>query len=93
MSEAERESMIRGMTKAPAARLDERPDDLQGWLMLIRSYAVLQDSTVACGRPYHPCSSSGLNVRHKNAPVAPNYGVNRIGFDQRNGGLGPHLWY
>jgi cytochrome c-type biogenesis protein CcmH len=47
MSEAERQAMIRGMVEGLAARLEERPDDLQGWLMLIRSYAVLQDPTAA----------------------------------------------
>jgi len=43
MSEDERADMIRGMVSGLAARLQAEPDDLDGWLMLIRSYAVLQD--------------------------------------------------
>jgi len=47
MSEDERQAMVRGMVEGLAARLETRPDDLQGWLMLIRSYAVLQDPDAA----------------------------------------------
>ena len=43
MTEAERGDMIQGMVAGLAVRLESRPDDLDGWLMLIRSYAVLQD--------------------------------------------------
>ncbi len=54
-------------------------------------------SSSRCGwraaRPYHSRSSLGSNVRHKNTPRVSNHGVNRIAFDQRNGGLCPHLWY
>ena len=35
------------MVEGLAARLESEPDDLQGWLMLIRSYAVLQDADAA----------------------------------------------
>ena len=44
MSEAERGDMIQGMVAGLADRLDDQPDDIEGWLMLIRSYAVLQDA-------------------------------------------------
>lgn len=47
MSGAEREAMVRGMVEGLAARLENQPDDLQGWLMLIRSYAVLQEPDAA----------------------------------------------
>ena len=47
MSEADRDAMVRGMVEGLAARLEREPDDLQGWLMLIRSYAVLQDADAA----------------------------------------------
>lgn len=47
MSEAGREAMVRGMVEGLAARLEDQPDDLQGWLMLIRSYAVLQEPDAA----------------------------------------------
>ena len=47
MTEADRDDMIRGMVEGLAARLEGEPGDLDGWLMLIRSYAVLQDPEAA----------------------------------------------
>ena len=47
MSDDDRDAMVRGMVDGLAARLQEEPDDLQGWLMLIRSYAVLQEAEAA----------------------------------------------
>jgi cytochrome c-type biogenesis protein CcmH len=47
MTEDERDEMISGMVSGLAARLAETPDDLDGWLMLIRSHAVLQDAEAA----------------------------------------------
>lgn len=47
MSEANRDAMVRGMVEGLANRLETQPHDLQGWLMLIRSYAVLQDPDAA----------------------------------------------
>ena len=41
MSPDERMEMIRGMVESLAARLEENPDDAQGWRRLARSYAVL----------------------------------------------------
>lgn len=41
MSEEERSAMIMGMVEGLDERLRENPDDLQGWLQLIRSYMVL----------------------------------------------------
>ncbi len=41
MPEEERRQMIAGMVEGLATRLDDSPQDLQGWLMLIRSYRVL----------------------------------------------------
>jgi cytochrome c-type biogenesis protein CcmH len=43
MSEEDRQTMIKGMVEGLAARLEESPDDLEGWLMLGRSYGVLGD--------------------------------------------------
>jgi cytochrome c-type biogenesis protein CcmH len=37
----ERDEMIRGMVDGLAARLQQQPDDLEGWRMLGRSWAVL----------------------------------------------------
>jgi len=41
MTPEEQAEMISGMVAGLAARLEEQPDDLQGWIMLIRSYGVL----------------------------------------------------
>jgi len=41
MTDAERDEMIRGMVGNLAARLQDDPDDLEGWRMLARSYGVL----------------------------------------------------
>lgn len=37
----DREDMIRGMVQGLAARLEQQPDDLEGWRMLARSWDVL----------------------------------------------------
>jgi cytochrome c-type biogenesis protein CcmH len=53
MSEDDRAAMIEGMVSGLAARLENEPDDLEGWTMLARSYAVLgrmQDSADAYER-------------------------------------------
>lgn len=41
MTEEERDAMITGMVEGLAARLEEEPDDLEGWKRLARAYAVL----------------------------------------------------
>lgn len=41
MSQEDRDDMIEGMVAGLAARLDETPNDPNGWVMLIRSYATL----------------------------------------------------
>ncbi len=41
MAPAERAAMIEGMVDGLAERLQAEPDDVEGWLRLIRSYAVL----------------------------------------------------
>ncbi len=47
MTEGERSVMIKGMVAGLAARLDQEPDDLEGWVMLIRSYSILGDRGAA----------------------------------------------
>lgn len=49
MSADEQNEMIRGMVEGLAARLEDDPNNVEGWLMLIRSYAVLQDAEAAEG--------------------------------------------
>ena len=41
MSAGDRAEMIRGMVAGLAERLEENPEDVQGWIMLARSYRVL----------------------------------------------------
>jgi len=41
MDEDDRKAMIAGMVEGLAAELAEDPDDLRGWMMLIRSYTIL----------------------------------------------------
>ncbi|MDJ0630783.1 MAG: c-type cytochrome biogenesis protein CcmI [Rhodobacter sp.] len=41
MTQAERDSMVEGMVAGLAARLEEQPNDPDGWVMLVRSYATL----------------------------------------------------
>src|SRR5690606_18791275 len=47
MSVSDRREMIRGMVESLAARLDEDPNNLEGWLQLVRSYSVLGDKDSA----------------------------------------------
>ena len=47
MSATDRDEMIRGMVAGLAARLEDAPDDIEGWAMLIRSYRVLGDGAAA----------------------------------------------
>ncbi|MBL8702133.1 MAG: c-type cytochrome biogenesis protein CcmI [Alphaproteobacteria bacterium] len=47
MSPEQRDEMIRGMVASLAARLEQNPDDLQGWRRLARSYRVLGDVEAA----------------------------------------------
>ncbi len=47
MSAEERSAMIRSMVDRLAARLEEEPDDLEGWLRLARSYQVLGETDEA----------------------------------------------
>jgi cytochrome c-type biogenesis protein CcmH len=41
MSPEDRQKMIRGMVKRLAERLEQNPDDVDGWVRLGRSYGVL----------------------------------------------------
>ena len=44
MSSDDQNAMIRGMVARLAARLEDEPDDLEGWLRLGRSYGVLGET-------------------------------------------------
>lgn len=43
MSEGDRSEMIRGMVANLDARLKEDPNNFEGWMRLVRSYAILKD--------------------------------------------------
>ena len=47
MSESDQQEMIRGMVDGLAERLENEPDDVEGWRMLARSYGVLGESDKA----------------------------------------------
>ena len=47
MSPGERQEMIRGMVAQLAARLEENPNDIEGWGRLARSYRVLGETNKA----------------------------------------------
>ncbi|WP_291000852.1 c-type cytochrome biogenesis protein CcmI [Hoeflea sp.] len=47
MSPADRTAMIRGMVETLDAKLTDNPDDIEGWLRLVRSYTVLGDRAAA----------------------------------------------
>ncbi|QEE47159.1 c-type cytochrome biogenesis protein CcmI [Rhizobium sp. WL3] len=47
MSEADRGEMIRGMVASLDARLKEDPNNFEGWMRLVRSYAMLKDTEKA----------------------------------------------
>lgn len=47
MSQGDRQEMIRGMVDSLAARLKEEPNNLDGWIRLVRSYAVLGEKDKA----------------------------------------------
>jgi cytochrome c-type biogenesis protein CcmH len=53
LSAGERQAMIDGMVARLADRLEREPDDVAGWMQLIRAYSVLgrqQDAAAAAGR-------------------------------------------
>lgn len=43
MTDGDRQQMIRGMVESLDARLTQNPDNFDGWMQLVRSYAVLND--------------------------------------------------
>jgi cytochrome c-type biogenesis protein CcmH len=47
MSEADRGEMIRGMVASLDARLKDDPNNFEGWMRLVRSYAMLKDKEKA----------------------------------------------
>jgi cytochrome c-type biogenesis protein CcmH len=56
MSEAQRDTMIRGMVAQLAARLEANPNDFDGWMRLGRAYAVLAEPDRAADAFVHAAS-------------------------------------
>jgi cytochrome c-type biogenesis protein CcmH len=53
LSPEAQQATVQSMVESLAARLQQQPDDLQGWLMLGRSYAVMGDAAKAAGAYDH----------------------------------------
>ena len=75
MTAEEQKEMIRGMVAGLAARLEAEPDDLQGWLMLLRSYGVLGDrdaagKALAAARTHFAGSAEALSALDEQARVS-----------------------
>ncbi|MBY3134989.1 c-type cytochrome biogenesis protein CcmI [Rhizobium laguerreae] len=49
MSAGDRQQMIRSMVESLDAKLNEDPNNFEGWMRLVRSYAVLNDKDRAAG--------------------------------------------
>ncbi|WP_442093342.1 c-type cytochrome biogenesis protein CcmI [Rhizobium brockwellii] len=49
MKAGDRQQMIRGMVESLDAKLSEDPNNFEGWMRLVRSYAVLNDKDRAAG--------------------------------------------
>ena len=57
MSDEDRNAMVEGMVAGLAAKLEENPDNPDGWIMLVRSYSVL-------GKPEKARSSYETALAH-----------------------------
>ena len=58
-------AMIRGMVDRLATRLKENGADLDGWLRLIRSYTVLNETSQGAGR--RRCRAQAIRIRQPSA--------------------------
>ncbi|WP_210164936.1 c-type cytochrome biogenesis protein CcmI [Afifella pfennigii] len=76
MAPEDRMAMIEGMVENLASRLEEQPDDAEGWLKLVRSYAVLgrkQDAVEAVRSALSSVSDQG--GRREIAQLATDLGL------------------
>jgi cytochrome c-type biogenesis protein CcmH len=67
LSPADRTAMIEGMVEGLAERLQREPNDVEGWLRLIRSYVVLDRPTDAAEAAR--AALAGINAREERARV------------------------
>ena len=71
MSEADRQTMIRGMVASLAARLEENPDDIEGWQRLARSYEVLGEGERAREAQAHVAALQARGPGARPVPAVP----------------------
>ena len=71
MSDADRQTMIRGMVASLVARLEENPDDIEGWQRLARSYEVLGESERAREAQARVAALQARGPGARPAPAAP----------------------
>ncbi|WP_064683045.1 c-type cytochrome biogenesis protein CcmI [Rhizobium bangladeshense] len=79
LAPAEQQQTIRDMVESLDARLKTDPDDLDGWMRLVRSYAVLNEmdrAADALDRALAAFSTDGESVR-KLIAVAREYGIGK----------------
>ncbi len=75
MSPEERAAFVQSMVDGLAARLEEEPDDLDGWLRLANAYRVLGNDAAA------------RNALSQAEPLLPETGPERQAFDELSGEL------
>ena len=75
MSPEERAAFVQSMVERLAARLEEEPDDLEGWLRLANAYRVLGDDDAA------------RTALAQAEPLLPETGPERQAFDELSGDL------
>jgi cytochrome c-type biogenesis protein CcmH len=76
MAAPDRQAAIRGMVDTLAARLEEEPNNIEGWLRLVRSYAVLGDRAKA---------AEALNTGLKTFPASGTEGRQLVALGQEIG--------
>lgn len=77
MTEEDRNAMIAGMVAGLAARLEEQPDDPEGWMMLIRSESVLgnMDGALAAYQSARSYFANNPTVLSQLESTASNAGI------------------
>lgn len=96
MAPEERAAMIRGMVESLALRLEEEPDDAEGWARLARSYRVLgeaekeRDALRQAGEAAHRTGDNAAARRHwsRLRGLLPEGSPERAGIARRIDALG-----
>ena len=79
MPDNERLAMIDGMVSRLAARLKEQPNDVEGWLRLIRSYVVLGRTDQAAAAARDALASVDTSARGQVEALIADLGVTPAG--------------